>query len=148
MEKLIRKAEFSDLDGILELLYQLSPNNEQTSKFEIDRVMGKILNNSDYYLNVCESDKILSGTSMFFIQQNLSHGGRPVGHVENVVVDKNYRGQGISKLLVNDLLKFSNLTGCYKTILDCSKKNVPVYASMNFKETGEVQMRLNPNKVS
>ena len=117
MKKLIRKVNFQDLNGVLRLLYQLSPQDGQTSVGKLERVFSCMLNNPDYYLNVCDSDGELLGTSTLFIQQNLTQGGRPVGHIGNVVVDENFRGKGIDKLLVTALIRVASQIGCYKTIL-------------------------------
>ena len=142
MRHLIRKANFEDLDGILKLLEQLSQQEGLVPRGKLEEVFDSILKNDDYYLNVCGTDNKLSGTSMLFIQHNLSHCGRSIGHIENVVVDEDYRGQGISKLLEMDLLMVAKQRGCYKTVLNCKEKNVPVYASVGFNRTGEIEMRV------
>ena len=67
------------------------------------------------------------------IEQKFIHDGGKVGHIEDVVVRKEYQGKGVGKKIVNALLKYAEKKGCYKTILDCSEDLIPFYESIGFK---------------
>ena len=69
---------------------------------------------SKIYVGV-EGDKII-GSCKLFIEIKFSN---PVGHIEDVVVDRNYRNLGVGKKIVSYALEKSFLSGCYKCILDC-----------------------------
>ena len=49
------------------------------------------------------------------------------GHVEEVVVDSNYRKQGLGKLIIDHCKGVASFKGCYKMILDCNDQNIPFY---------------------
>lgn len=141
----VRNARLDDLEGIVNLLSQLSPPKEGEN---LDREKGKeilrdILNNPDYCLCVAESKEGLIGTAMLLVQQNLSHGGKPYGHIENVVTDIRHRKKGIGHTMVKFLIDKAKKIGCYKVILNCETKNIVFYERCGFCITSEVEMRIN-----
>ena len=141
----IRKAKQEDLKNIINLLNQLSPTsneNKETNLEFLNLILQKITNNENYFLCAFESNNKLLGTGMLLIQMNLSHQGRPYGHIENVVVDKQQQGKGIGKKIINHLIEIAKQKNCYKVILNCEKHNIPFYEKSGMKETGEVEMRL------
>ena len=141
----IRIAELRDLDNLLKLIFQLSAKkaeDENTSRVILERTLGGMLKNKDYVVAVYEQDNKLIGTATLIVQLNLSHGGRPYGHIENVVTDITYRGKGIGAQLVGFLVKKAKEVKCYKVILNCSVDNVPFYEKCSFHKTGEVEMRI------
>ncbi|MCX8082553.1 MAG: GNAT family N-acetyltransferase [bacterium] len=142
----VRIAQTKDFEGIVNLLSQLSPPKEGEN---LDSEKGKgilknILNNTDYCLCVVEDkDGVLLGTATLLIQQNLSHGGRPYAHLENVVTDIRHRKKGIGLAMVKFLIEKAKERGCYKVILNCETKNIIFYERCGFRITGEVEMRIN-----
>ena len=84
---------------------------------------------------------IIIGTITLLIEPKLIHNMGLVGHIEDVVVDINFRGLGLSKLLVNKAIEVSKNYGCYKVILDCNNANKPVYEKCGFVNNGN-QMSL------
>jgi glucosamine-phosphate N-acetyltransferase len=77
----------------------------------------------------------IHGTATLFYETKLVHGCRKVGHIEDVVVSPNYRGQGIAKKLIEYLTQMASQT-CYKVILNCSEELVPFYEKCNFSKKG------------
>lgn len=64
-----------------------------------------------------------------------------VAHIEEMVIDKDSRGSGVGKSLVEHAVKFAKERGAYKVILDCSEDNVGFYEKCGFR-THEVSMRI------
>ena len=82
---------------------------------------------------------VASGT--IIIEPKIIHGGKNVGHIEDVVVKASYRGFNISQNIL-DLLKIeAREKVCYKVILDCAKEVQRVYIKSGFEEKG-IQMGL------
>ena len=75
------------------------------------------------------------------VQDNISHGGRPYCHIENVVTDQEYRKRGISLLNLEFAVTFAKILSCYKAILDCRPELVDFYTKAGFHVNGEVEMR-------
>ncbi len=141
----IKKARFEDLPSLLDILYQLSPLEqlEAIKRNNIYESFSNIIKNDDYYLMVAEIDGKLVGTATLLIQQNLTHHGRPYGHIENVVTDYKFQGLGIGCILVKYLIGIARLRNCYKIILNCNEKNVEFYQKCGFMKTEELEMRIN-----
>jgi glucosamine-phosphate N-acetyltransferase len=80
-------------------------------------------------------DKIVA-TGTIFIEKKFIHKMGYVGHIEDVVVDQNYRNKGLGKEIINTLVEFARSIECYKVILDCSKENVGFYENCDFEKKG------------
>lgn len=142
----IRVAKSEDLPQLLEVLDKLSPFGDidlAKSSKSIRSNFNKILNDDDYTLLVAIVDGKVVATAMLLIQTNLTHGGHPYGHIENVATLPEYRSQGIGKLLVDQLINISKSKDCYKIVLDCAEENVDFYKKSGFTRTGEIEMRYN-----
>jgi glucosamine-phosphate N-acetyltransferase len=141
---MIREAKPEDLKQILDLLHQLSSLTEEDlriSKTKFKKILREIITDKNHIICVYESEQRLLGTATLVVQLNLSHGGRPYAHIENVVTDKDFRGNGVGKEMVDYLIKMADERDCYKSILNCEEKNIPFYEKCRFHLTGEVEMR-------
>ncbi len=142
MESKIRPAEKRDLPSLLDLMNQLSPYSSQIDYTKISETFSSILEDKFYRLIVYETDDKIVGTALLLVQKNLSHGGRPYGHIENVVVDSSYRGKGIGKEMLEYLINEARKYNCYKVILNGRKGTEGFYESAGFKRTDETEMRI------
>jgi len=68
------------------------------------------------------------------IEPKFIHQGGKVGHIEDVVISKEFQGSGIGEKLINFVLDYSKKNDCYKTILDCSDDVKPFYEKIGFKK--------------
>jgi glucosamine-phosphate N-acetyltransferase len=84
-------------------------------------------------------DIVASGT--IIIEPKLIHGGKSVGHIEDIVTNCNYRGKGVAKDILDFLIQEGREKNCYKIILDCVEKLESFYSKNGFKKKG-VQMSL------
>ena len=55
-----------------------------------------------------------------------------VGHIEDIVVDKNLRGQGVSEIILDKLIEYGIKNNCYKFILNCKDEYVNFYKKFGF----------------
>ena len=91
----IREIEEGDLEkGFLETLDFLR-NASDLDKNKAKEILKKIKQNSNHIIHVAIDDKKIIGTTTLFIEQKFIHDGGLVGHIEDVVVKKDYEGQGI-----------------------------------------------------
>ena len=67
------------------------------------------------------------------IEQKFIHDGGLVGHIEDVVVRKDYERRGIGIKLVTSMLERAKEKNCYKTILDCKDDVKQFYERIGFK---------------
>lgn len=133
-EPVIRELKKEDLwNGFLTTLDSL----RQTSgidKKKAEEIFEKINSSPDYIIAVAEVDGRIVGSTTLLIEQKFIHNGGIVGHIEDVVVDKNFQGQRIGEKIMRYLLEIAKNRGCYKTILDCTDDVKPFYEKLGFKQ--------------
>ena len=139
-ELIIRKIIESDLEnGFLESL----DNLRQTSSLKqnsVRNILKKILENENHIIHVAELNGKIVGSTTLLIEQKFIHEGGFVGHIEDVVVNKEFEGQGIGMKLVLSLLDVAKEKKCYKTILNCEDKLISFYEKIGFKQKS-IEMR-------
>ena len=132
----------SDIDiGFLESLDSLR-NASDLNKDTAKDILKKIIENPDHIIHVAEIDGKIVGSTTLLIEQKFIHEGGKVGHIEDVVVSKEFEGRGIGIKLVTSLLEVAKTENCYKTILDCKDELIPFYERIGFKQESN-QMRYN-----
>ena len=82
----------------------------------------------------------LVGSGTIIIEPKIIHGGKSVGHIEDLVVHPNYRNQGIAQTILNKLVDYSK-RDCYKVILNCNPNMEQFYNRSGF-EKKCIQMAL------
>ena len=133
-EPIIRKLRIEDLDnGFLTSLDSLRKASD-IDKNKAKEIFKKIDSNPDYTIAVAEIEGKIVGSTTLLIEQKFIHQGGLVGHIEDVVVDKNFQGQKIGEKIMKYLLEIAKNQGCYKTILDCTDDVKPFYEKLGFKQ--------------
>jgi len=131
-EVTIRKIELADLsNGFLESLDSLRKASELDPK-KAQEILTDIKSKSNHVIYVAVLDSLIVGSATIFLEQKFIHNGGKVGHIEDVVVRKNYQRKRIGEKLVNALLEYAKKNGCYKTILSASDDVVPFYEKLGF----------------
>jgi len=132
-EIIIREIEEDDLkNGFLETLDFLR-NTGDLDKNKANEILKKIKQNPNHIIYVAIDNKKIVGSTTLLIEQKFIHDGGLVGHIEDVVVRKDYEGKGIGIKLVTSLLERAKEKNCYKTILDCKDDVKQFYERIGFK---------------
>ena len=132
-EIIIREIEENDLEkGFLETLDFLR-NASDLDKNKANEILKKIKQNPNHIIHVAIDNKKIVGSTTLLIEQKFIHDGGLVGHIEDVVVRKDYEGKGIGIKLVTSLLERAKEKNCYKTILDCKDDVKQFYERIGFK---------------
>lgn len=121
---MFRKIQLNDYLQYCKLI------NSTISQEKYNNFLQNILNDKHIIL-VVEKDNNLIGTGTLLIEEKMTYGGCKMGHIENVLVDENYRGYNIGINLVNELLDISKSGGCYRTELNCSEELIKFYEKNN-----------------
>ena len=94
------------------------------------------------YIFVCYTmieDKIrIVGSGTLIIEPKLIRNGKCVGHIEDIIVDENYRSMKIASTIIKELVNKAK-ERCYKVILDCTEEVSELYEKNGFEKHG-VQM--------
>jgi hypothetical protein len=85
------------------------------------------------YLIVVKYEDMIVGTGSILIEDKIIHNMGTVGHIEDIVIDKSYRGIGLANLLMIKLIDLAKQHKCYKIILDASNDVAPFYEKFGFK---------------
>ena len=132
-EIIIREIEEDDLEkGFLETLDFLR-NTSSIDKNKAKEILKKINQNPNHIIYVAIDDKKIIGSTTLLIEQKFIHDGGLVGHIEDVVVRKDYERRGIGIKLVTSMLERAKEKNCYKTILDCKDDVKQFYERVGFK---------------
>jgi len=132
-EIIIREIEEDDLEkGFLESLDFLRKASD-IDKNKAKEILKKIKQNQNHIIHVAVDDSKIVGSTTLLIEQKFIHDGGLVGHIEDVVVRKDYEGKGIGIKLVMSMLERAKEKNCYKTILDCKDDVKQFYERIGFK---------------
>ena len=130
----IRKLQKEDLwNGFLHTLDSLRQASNMDKK-TADKIFDKINSNPDHIVAVAIIEGKIVGSTTLLIETKFIHNGGKVGHIEDVVVDKEYQRKGIGEKIIMYLLRYAKDQGCYKTILDCVDEVKPFYEKLGFKQ--------------
>ena len=129
----IREIEEGDLEkGYLETLDFLR-NASDLDKNKAKEILKKIKQNLNHIIHVATDGEKIVGSTTLLIEQKFIHDGGLVGHIEDVVVRKDYERKGIGIKLVTSMLERAKEKNCYKTILDCKDDVKQFYERIGFK---------------
>lgn len=133
----IREAQLDDYYAHVELYQQLSSLDQSIVTVENYKDFLQSLNDNHkiFVLYDVEADQVV-GTGTLLIEIKLIHDMGRVGHIEDIVIDKKSRGNGLGKLLVQFITRFAKARGCYKVILNCSDENIEFYEKNGFTRHG------------
>jgi glucosamine-phosphate N-acetyltransferase len=86
-----------------------------------------------------EKNKRIVATGTVWLEHKLSHGGKPVAHIEDIVVDRQSRKTGLGTRVLQALMQLAEARGCHKVVLCASAEGERLYLSQGF-ERKEVAM--------
>lgn len=129
-----RKLEESDImGGFLESLDSLRKASD-LSEEKAKEIFNKIKSNPNHVVFVAVLDSKVIGSTTLLIEPKFIHQGGKVGHIEDVVIAKEYQGTCIGEKLINFVLDHAKQNQCYKTILDCTDDVKQFYEKIGFKK--------------
>ena len=142
LQIVLRKLEQTDYNkGYLDLLSVLTIIGE-ISESDFVKEYQTILSHQPYNIYVIEdtiTQKIIA-TGTLLIEQKIIHSLGKVGHIEDIVVSKDYQGYSLGKRIMEVLVSLAKEYGCYKIILDCSDDVKGFYEKCGFVQKG-IMMR-------
>ena len=116
---LIRLLEKGDLPRLSQLYSQFWGDVSDIS--EMEKQLSFIQKEDSHIILVCEADTGICGSVMGVVCRELYGDCRPFLVVENFIVDKSRRRQGIGKALLRELEKLAKERNCTQMILVTEK---------------------------
>ena len=143
--RLLEKNDYQK--GFLQILSQLSTVGEISEEKFNERFEEMQNTIGTYYTMVIEDvkEKRIVATATLVVEKKFLRECSSCGHIEDVVVNSEVRGQNLGKRIILALKKLAEEKNCYKVILDCSDSNVEFYEKCGFSKT-EIMMRYPPKK--
>jgi len=132
---MIRKAIPADLPDVYRLICALESDTLEHESFS--HIFEENLKSNYCYYLVAEIEGIIAGFISLQIQQLLHHSGA-VGEIQEFYMDKEYRGKGIGRRLMDEVKRYAmerQLKSLEVTSNKRRTENVDVYESLGFKLT-------------
>jgi glucosamine-phosphate N-acetyltransferase len=141
MENLIiRDIENEDYNkGYMDIMYEFTNYKHDLTHDDFINY----LNKNQHLIRILviyspEIDKIVGAGTIFKIDKLHNN---PIGQIEDVIINNEYRGHGLGKILINKLVNIGlDDFKCYKIILNCLEKNIVFYKKCGFEFVG-VEMK-------
>jgi GNAT superfamily N-acetyltransferase len=121
----VREACRSDLDDLLVLYVELAEDRSGAAPADAatsGAVLDAITQDRSRRLVVATVDGKVVGTVDLVIVPNLTHAGKPWAVVENVIVAREFRRQGVASQLMHHVIDTARSAGCYKVQLHSGKQ--------------------------
>lgn len=128
LKRLTKDCNYKEFLELLEELTFVDSSNISYDDFckQYDKL------NTEIYIVIDNlNDKIIA-TGSVLIEHKFIHKLGSVAHIEDIVVNKNYRGYGIGKIIINHLIDIAKKNNCYKIILNSSNDNTEFYKKFGF----------------
>lgn len=135
-------------------------NVRTVNKDDLGEIIEMLQAISNFHPNPCNYSEIWSA----FIEQNHVSGfvfsikeqiigygaivyetkirGGKMAHIEDIVVNKHYRGKGIGKKIIDYLIDNANQKKCYKISLSCKSNNISFYEKCGFIIDGSTMVKI------
>ena len=134
--------EKNDYQNYLNLMRQFRPIEYEISFDKFCEIYDTIFKNSEIFVARLD-DKIIGSITLIYDQKFINNYAL-YAHIEDVVVDENYRELKIGSKLLDYAKNRSIEKNCLKCTLTCSKEISSFYLKNNFQEKG-IQMTFIPS---
>lgn len=114
---MVREANKSDLDEILQLYLYLHENSIPQVSQQLRDAWNNIINDANHHLIVYEVDDKIVASCVCVIIPNLTRNVRPYAFVENVVTHGDYRKKGYATACLCHAKQIAEENNCYKMML-------------------------------
>ena len=124
----------NELLSLLELYKQLNNDDNVINELVAKNIFKKSKYQNIKYFVAKENRNIIASCHICIIP-NLTHGGKSIGFIENVITDIEYRKKGIGKKIVGNAIKYAKKQNCYKVLLQSGNKKTDAhrfYKSIGF----------------
>ena len=129
----IRKIQKEDHKSVVDLLQQLSVFEPHFRDMPIIWDRFEEQDHISAFVG-CDSKNNVIAFGSICIEMKIR--GGLMGHIEDVVVDEKFRGQGVGAMMMKTLIKEAIIKKCYKVSLECRDEKVGFYNALGFENTG------------
>ncbi len=110
MNMKIRRLNENDLESLVKLYNQFW--DEKSNLAKMKKIFKELKDNPEYIFLCATIDKVVVGSVLGIICEELYGECRPFLIMEDLIVDKNYRNKGIGKALMAKIHSFAKESNC------------------------------------
>ncbi len=134
----IKSAEeiyFSQIIKLLQVISNFYPN-QKTEKI----IWESFINQKDVFSfialdhNAEDFDNKLVGFGSLHLSRKVR--GGVIGFIEDIAILEKYRGKGVGKLILKNLIRKAKEESCYKLVLECKEDKSGFYQKIGFQKSG------------
>lgn len=125
---MFREAGAGDLDAVVALYEQLHPDDVTPTDGSVEAAFARVLATPGLRIYLLEEDGAVVATTYLNLIPNLTRGAAPYAVIENVVVERSRRGQGLGKRIMDATLRVAWAEGCYKAMLMTGSRTPATHA--------------------
>jgi glucosamine-phosphate N-acetyltransferase len=110
---------------------------------DFNEILQEVQKNPNHCIFVLEDTQAqrIVGNVTVLLERKFIRGGHNVGHIEDVVIDKHYRGRKLGFDMLMYVNTFVYEFNCYKYILDCKPELEVFYSSSGYTKSN-IQMSM------
>ena len=131
----IRLLEKRDKDEYLELINVFTREPQEITRENFEKWYNLSFGQNALIYVLLKGDKII-GTGKLLLEYKFNNNLTKCGHIEDIVVNSNYRGFGFGSVIVKYLINIGNEKGCYKILLNCNDQYIKFYNKCGFIRKG------------
>jgi len=128
----ITELKFEDWNQYIDLLYQLGGYKESINMSDFKKKYKSIKEQNSFIYVIKVNDKLIA-TGKLFVELKIFDS---LGHIEDIIVDSEYRKFGYGKIIIQYLLNESKKMGCYKCVLDAKDELIQFYSKCGMDYVG------------
>lgn len=125
-----RELYKSDYEEYIKLITEFRPVNNHITKETFENIYDIIFKNSIIF--VIEIDNKLVASGKLLIEQKFIHNLAKYGYIEDIIVSKENRNNGLGEKLVKYIVDYCKENKFYKITLTCDEKLINFYKKNNF----------------
>ena len=130
---IIRRLQKEDLPALARLYMQFW--NEESSLVRMQETFARLRDDPDYVFLIAEVDDEIAGSLMGIVCEELYGECRPFMVIEDVIVDREFRQQGIGSALIREIESYAVSRNCNYIIFVSELERtdaVPFYRSLGY----------------
>ena len=139
----LREVKEKDFKQVIDILHKYMSEFLPDFRYK-DIIFNNFISQTNVYGVVAEFEKKIIGYGCIIFEIKIR--GSKIGHIEDIVTDKNFRKLGVGSLILNKLYNRAQKEKCYKICLASFKDAVPFYKKNGFKDSGSIAMSMSLNK--
>jgi glucosamine-phosphate N-acetyltransferase len=132
-ETVIRRLNKNDYNKFYTLIKQF-----RDTTFTEEQFMSTLekIQSSGNQVWIIENDNNFIASATIIFDHKFIHNICCSAHIEDVIVDKQFRYQGYGKMIMNHLVNIATQHECYKVTLDCDDEYIYFYEHCGFAKKG------------